>query len=185
MKAVKMLLCVLVASLLVVPAAVAEVNVAGSMRSQFTVESSSNGTDELDISGGDRLKFTVSGKTENEDGMFAGAQAQAMLSTDGTASVDDAWLEVGTPSFSAKLGRFEAEGLFSMGEDIFVIGAPGGPDAVETNKSRGRTNAGAAIKFSPSETMAIEIATALGDGDMYEDTAMNQIGVRPVLILSA
>jgi hypothetical protein len=185
MKAVKILLCVLVASLLVVPAAFAEVNVAGSMRSQFTFESTSDVTDEMNIVGGDRLKFTVSGKTENEDGMFAGAQAQAMLKTDGTAGVDDAWLEFGTSSFSAKIGRFEAEGLFSMGEDIYVIAAPGGPDAVETNKSRGRTNAGAAVRFSPSETMAIELATALGDGGTYEDTATNQVGFRPVLILTA
>jgi hypothetical protein len=197
MKAVKILLCVLVASLLVVPAAFAEVNLAGSMRSQFTFESTSNGTDEMNIVGGDRLKFTVSGKTENEDGMFAGAQAQAMLQTDGTAAVDDAWLEIGTSSFSAKIGRFEAEGLFSMGEDIYVIDAPGGPDAVETNKSRGRTNAGAAVRFSPSETMAIEIATVLGDvsetylvvdafGDVeVVEVDMNQVGFRPVLILTA
>lgn len=197
MKAVKILLCVLVASLLVVPAAFAEVNLAGSMRSQFTFESTSDGTDEIHLSGGDRLKFTVSGKTENEDGMFAGAQAQAMLKTDGTAGIDDAWLELGTPSFSVKLGRFEAEGLFSMGEDIFVISA-GGPDAVETNKSRGRTNAGAAVRFSPSETMAIEIGTVLGDvsesyvlfdpttGDIYEvEVNLNQVGFRPVLILTA
>jgi hypothetical protein len=212
MKAVKILLCVLVASLLVVPAAFAEVNVAGSMRAQFTVESTSNGSDEMILSGGDRLKFTVSGKTENEDGMFAGAQAQAMIKTDGTVGVDDAWLEVGTPTFSAKIGRFEAEGLFSMGEDIFVIAAPGGPDAVETNKSRGRTNAGAALRFSPSETMAIEIGTVLGGADDYSYTvsstdlgtittstgsvigyteevtgsySMNMIGFRPVLILTA
>jgi hypothetical protein len=185
MKAVKILLCVLVASLLVVPAAVAEINWSANMRSQWTVESASNGADTMSISGGDRLLLTLESKTENEEGMYAAGKGQALLKTDGTAAVDDAWLELGTSSFSVKLGRFEAEGLFAKGEDVFVIEAPGGPGTVETNKSRGRTNAGAAIKFSPSETMAIEIATALGGADDYQETAVNQVGFRPALILSA
>ena len=194
MKAVKILLCVLVASLLVVPAAVAEINWSATMRSQWTFESASDGADTMNIVGGDRLLLELESKTENEDGMYAAGKGQALLKTDGTVAMDDAWLELGTSSFSAKLGRFEAEGLFAKGEDVFVISAPGGPGTVETNKSRGRTNAGIAIKFSPSETMAVEIASVLGDvsgtyidlttGDIYS-IQMNQLGIRPALILSA
>jgi hypothetical protein len=184
MKAVKILLCVVALSLFVVQGAFAEVNWSADVETNTTIEMDSNGADLMDMTNDGRVKATVESKMENEEGFFVAGKGQAVLNIDGTASTDDAYVQVGTAGWNLRVGRYEAEGLFAKGEDVYVADA-GGPGTVETNKSRGRTAGAIGLQFTASETMTVEINTVVGSTDDYQDTAVNQVGFRPAIIMSA
>jgi hypothetical protein len=188
MKAVKILLCVVALSLFVVQGAFAEVSLSADVETNTTVEMDSNGSDLTDMNNDGRVKFTLESKMENEEGFFGAAKGSAEIKITGEAEASDAYVQVGTAGWNLKVGRYEAEGLFAKGEDVYVADA-GGPGTVETNKSRGRTAGALGLQFSPSETMTVEINTIVGNADDYEgETAtlgMNKVGFRPALILSA
>lgn len=184
MKAVKILLCVVALSLFVVQGAFAEVSLSADIETNTTVEMDSNGTDTMALSNDGRVKFTMESKMENEEGMFAAAKGSAEVKITGEVDASDAYFQLGTGGWNLRVGRYEAEGLFAKGEDVYVADA-GGPGTVETNKSRGRTAGAIGLQFTASESMTVEINTVVGDGGTYQDAAVNQLGFRPAIIMSA
>jgi hypothetical protein len=112
--------------------------------------------------------------TSDMGAMTASAKVSLVMDAGG-ASSDDAWVALSNDSMEFKLGRFEAEGLFGLGQDFYVPEAPGTPDAYETNKARGRTQTGAAVTMNPSDTMMVQVGAVYGnDGD-------NFVGIRPLV----
>lgn len=184
MKTVKILLCVVAVSLFFVQGAFAEVSLSADVETNTTVEMDSNGSDTMALTNDGRVKFTLESKTENEEGMFAAATGSAEIAITGDVDASDAYFQLGSESWNLRVGRYEAEGLFAKGEDVYIADA-GGPGTVETNKSRGRTAGAIGLQFTASESMTVEINTVVGGADDYQDTAVNQVGFRPVLILSA
>jgi hypothetical protein len=184
MKAVKILLCVVALSLFVVQGAFAEVELLADIETNTTVEMDSNGSDLTDITNNGRVRFKLNSKTENEEGMFFSGHGSAEIKITGEVAAKDAYVKLGTAGWNLRVGAYEAEGLFAKGEDVYVADA-GGPGTVETKKSRGRTAGGIGLQFTASESMTVEINTVIGDGDTYQDAAVNKVGFRPAIIMSA
>ena len=173
--------------------AFAEAKVAADLELNPTFDSLSNGSTVSTMDFGGRVQVTVSAKIENKDtGFFFASQTQILAKTDGTAGTDDAWGQLGTSSFSLKVGRFEAQSLLDAGEDIYVAGAGG--TWYTANNARGRTNGGLALDFNASENLMIEIGAIYGNTtstfalvDLANKTyslanlAQNKTGVRPLV----
>jgi hypothetical protein len=184
MKIAKMFICVVVASLFLAAGAFAEINWSAGMETNTDFESNKTEKGRADgkdlentvFAQGGRLKVTAEGKSESDTGFFAAAKGQLKLNLDGTASTDDSWVQVGTSSFSLKVGRFEGEGLFSKGADVYIVSAPGGADRYEANKARGRSSNGMALDFSAGENMMIQVGMVYGGS--------NQLGARPLVKFS-
>jgi hypothetical protein len=184
MKAVKILLCVVALSLFVVQGAFAEIEWSADAETNTTVEMDSNGSDEMDIDNDGRVRFKLNSKTENEDGMFFSGHGSAEIKIGGDVAAKDAYIKLGTAGWNLRVGAYEAEGLFAKGEDVYIANA-GGPGTVETKKSRGRTAGGIGLQFTASESMTVELNTVVGSTDDYQDTAVNQLGFRPAIIMKA
>jgi hypothetical protein len=67
---------------------------------------------------GGRVEFNAAGKTES--GGFVAGRASYLAKKDGTAGVDDMWVQFGNATGDIKLGRFEAADLFPVGKDTIV-----------------------------------------------------------------
>jgi hypothetical protein len=111
-----------------------------------------------------------------ESGMYAYVKGQAMLNDDASVGVDDALFEIGTATWFLKAGRFEGEGLFSKGQDIYIVGAPGAPGRYEANAARGRGDVAFALGFVPNSNMKVEV-------DVVYDGS-NVLGARPLVKFS-
>jgi hypothetical protein len=188
----KILALTLLSLLVLAPSAFAAANFGADAEINTTFDSLSDGSTVSTMTMDGRVKFEATGKIENADtGWFAAGCGQVLAKVDGTAAVDDAWGQFGTKSFSLKIGRFEAEELFTKGEDVYIASA-GGPGRYETNYARGRNNGGFSLNFTPSETMKVEVAGIYGnDSASYvasdgttASAAQNKIGVRPAVIIS-
>lgn len=128
---------------------------------------------------GGRVEINVSGKKEI-GGAYVASRASVLAKKDGTAGVDDMWVEGGTSAVAVRLGRFEAADLFPMGKDTLVVGG----DKYATADARGRKGAadphvavmaklGANANF---ELGLIEVSDGTG-----VNADKNRIGVRPVI----
>jgi hypothetical protein len=142
------LLVVMCAALLVVPAAFAEttatMSISGDVETNTTIELQT-----VEVPGGDdlnsnawtndgRTHIAFEGRLEGDTGWFAAALGDAMIATTGSTGVDDAWVQFGTEAFSVKVGRYELNGLFDKGEDVYIASAPAQPARYEGNFWRGR-----------------------------------------------
>jgi hypothetical protein len=143
------LLVVMCAALLVVPAAFAEttasMSISGDVETNTTVEGQN-----IEVKGGDDLTslvWTNSGRThiqfdgmlEGDTGWFAAAKGDAMIATTGSTGVDDAWVKFGAiDSWDVLVGRYEAWGAFSKGEDVYIASAPAQPARYQGDYWRGR-----------------------------------------------
>ena len=67
-----------------------------------------------------RTHLVVEGMVEGENGWYGLALGDVMVGTSGTVGVDDAYGEFGKDSFALRFGRYEAEGAFSLGEDVYI-----------------------------------------------------------------
>lgn len=170
MKVRTMLAAMLMVAMMAVPA-LAGVDWSGDVEVNTDLAGHSNGSDTTEMSMGGRVEVTAASKKENEDGMFVAGQGQIEIGIDGSPATADAWGQIGTPSFSFKLGYFEAEGLYSKGEDIYIAEA-GGPGRYEANAALGRDSGGMALDFNVSDNMMIQIAAIYGNetqsGDYIE-----------------
>lgn len=153
----RVLLVAMCVALLAVPAAFAELTPTLSLSGDVETNTTLYG-DNTEVRGGDditalitnqagRVRLTIDGRLESDTGMYAAAKAQSMLGTNGIASVDDAWIEVGKNTFGYRVGRFEAEGLYSKGNDILVVTPRNIPGVYyqgryEGNYARGRFSTG-------------------------------------------
>jgi hypothetical protein len=178
---VAMMLCA--PMILFAPKAFAGLTVNVEINTDFESKTTENGAadgadlDETFFLQGGRVCFSADGKKEAESGMYAYVKGQAMLNDDASVGVDDALFEIGTATWFLKAGRFEGEGLFSKGQDIYIIGAPGAPGRYEANAARGRGDVAFALGFVPNSNMKIEV-------DVLYDAA-NSVGARPLVKFSS
>lgn len=133
-----------------------------------------------------RVELNAYSKHTSGDNFFAG-KGTVLLTTDGTATVDDAFIKFGNNAWDLQMGSFEGINLFPLGKDTLVVHAI--DDSVyEANMVRGRVkdNGGQiAFHYNASESLKFEIdtlysdadgdGTSTGDGD--KETAI--AGVRP------
>ncbi|GAK61449.1 hypothetical protein U27_01349 [Candidatus Vecturithrix granuli] len=154
---------------------------------EFLSEEGTDGdTDTSNMTNDGRVKVTFKGRTEGENGWYGAAVAQPLVSTDGATNVDDAYVEFGTSTFAIRVGRYEGEGGFSKGEDVYIAAAPGAPGRYEANYARGRFGTGyghVGFHFSPSDTLKLYVDTTIGH-TTQDDVAVNAFGVRPVVKFS-
>ncbi len=176
-------------------------SIAGDVETNTTAEflkeeGDDDDKDSSNMTNDGRVKVTVTGRTEGENGWYGAAVAQPLVSTDGATNVDDAYVEFGTSSFAIRIGRYEGEGGFSKGEDVYIAAAPGAPGRYEANYARGRFDKGlghVGFHFSPSDNLKIYVDTTIGHRtetdyniltEADEDVNVNVFGVRPVVKFS-
>ncbi|MCP4398943.1 MAG: hypothetical protein GY801_16795 [bacterium] len=203
----RVLVAVLCAALLVVPAAFAEVsatmNIAGDVETNtnFTIED--DGSDNsMSWGNNGRTHIKFDGTIEGDNGWFAYGKGDAMIDVSSSVGVDDAYLELGTESFSILIGRYEAPGAFGKGQDTFIVEAPGAPGRYQADYLRGRNDFNnIALKFGSFELGVIVASDSVDyDADSYSitDTAgtshdlvvtssfgTNVYGVRPAFTMSS
>lgn len=188
MKALRILLAVAFAVMMVSSAALAELNIGANVEINTDFKTSTeektvaggSDTDMTEFSQGGRVKVTFSEKTEMDSGMYAGVEGSIEINDDGSFGTGDNYFQLGSAGWVLKAGRVEGEGLFGKGQDIYIVGAPGAPGRYEANKSRGRDNIGALVAFMPSDALKVEVDV------MYSNSGDNNImGARPLVKFSA
>jgi hypothetical protein len=175
----KLVILAVLAMMVFAPQAYAEISMSANIETNTTFEADSNGTDEVLYDNGGRVETILESKMENEDGMFAAGKGCFELGIDGSVGMCDVKFELGNPSFTLIVGRYEDEGLFSKGEDVYIAGT-GASQWYEANKVRGRDVDALGVKFAMGENMTF--ITRLGYDN---DDDMNELGVRPVLMMNA
>lgn len=201
----KVLLVGICALLLMAQGALAEMtptmSIAGDVETNttaefFTEEGADGDTDTTNVTNDGRTHIKFEGRLDGENGWYAAAKGDAMISTDGSTGVDDAYVEFGTASFAIRVGRYEGEGAFSKGEDVYIAAAPGAPGRYEANYARGRFGSGhghVGLHFAPGDNLKLYLDTVLGHTtdsyyiigtDESADVPVNVFGVRPVAAYS-
>lgn len=188
----KILAITLLSLLAFVPAAVAAPIFSADVEINTTFDSLSDGSTINTMDMGGRVVLNIEGKIENKDtGFFVAGKGQPMAQVDGKFGMDDAWGQIGTKSFSLKIGRFEGIGLLDAGEDVYVASAGG--TWYTANNARGRNNGGLALDFNASDSLLVQIGAIYGNTTYtYTNTAgasttvaENKLGVRPVVKFTA
>ncbi|NLU97613.1 hypothetical protein B6N13_05790 [Marinomonas sp. UCMA 3892] len=151
-------------------------------------------TDAVDTETGDttydqngRVELNAYSKHTAGDNFFAG-KGTVLLNTDGEATVDDAFIQLGNSTWDFQLGRFEAINLFPLAKDTLIVHVS--DDYVyQANKVRGRIGDGGgqiAFHYNASEKLKFEIDTLYGDGSTkaddtspYGDNTTAISGIRP------
>jgi len=136
-------------------------------------------TDAVDKATGDttydqdgRVELNAYSKHTSGENFFAG-KGSALLTTDGTAKVDDAFIQFGNNTWDLQLGRFEAINLFPLAKDTLIVHAIDG-GVYEANKVRGRVGDGGgqiAFRYNASEMVKFEVDTLYGDGQADKNDA--------------
>jgi len=175
----KLVILAALATLVFTPQAFAEQSLSANIETNTTFESHSNGTDETIYINDGRVEVVIQATTENSDGMFAGGKGCFEVQVNGGIGVCDVVFMLGNPSFTLKVGRYEDEGLFSKGQDIYVAGT-GASQWYEANKVRGRDVDALGVIFNMGENMTF--GTRLGYDN---DNDLNELGVRPYIIVSS
>ncbi|NLQ17969.1 hypothetical protein HGG82_10050 [Marinomonas sp. M1K-6] len=151
-------------------------------------------TDAIDKAVGDttydqngRVELNAYSKHTSGENFFAG-KGSVLLTTDGTAVVDDAFIQLGNNTWDLQLGRFEGINLFPLAKDTLIVHAIDG-GVYEANKVRGRVgdNGGQiAFHYKASEMLKFEVDTLYGDGQAdkgdgksYGDKTTAIAGIRP------
>lgn len=98
------------------------------------------------ISQSGRVEMNVASKVGND--YFVAGRASYMAFRNGTAGVDDMWVQFGNSMVDVKLGRFEAADLFALPRDAIVLYAGGDANVYRANLLRGRT-AGTVVGLGP------------------------------------
>jgi hypothetical protein len=151
-------------------------------------------TDATDTETGDttydqngRVELNAYSKHTAGDNFFAG-KGTVLLNTDGEATVDDAFIQLGNSTWDFQLGRFEAINLFPLAKDTLIVHV--NDDYVyQANKVRGRIGDGGgqiAFHYNANENLKFEVDTLYGDGDSdqgdgsaYGDNTTAISGIRP------
>ena len=131
-----------------------------------------------------RVALNVTGEHTAGDNFVSG-KGTALIKTDGTTAVDDAFIKFGNSAWDLQAGRFEGANLFPLGKDVVVEHA-GGVDVYNAGKARGRagTDAGQiAFHVNASESVKFELGTIYGDDDADADNSTAVSGIRPVVTI--
>jgi len=131
-----------------------------------------------------RVELNAYSKHTAGDNFFAG-KGTVLLSTDGEATVDDAFIQLGNNAWDFQLGRFEAINLFPLAKDTLIVHV--NDDYVyQANKVRGRIGDDGgqiAFHYNASEKLKFEVDTVFGDDDTDGDNATAISGIRPSVTL--
>ncbi|MDN3702188.1 carbohydrate porin [Vibrio artabrorum] len=143
-----------------------------------------------------RLSFTVDG-AKSVNNKTISFRFNPLYNTDGSVSLDDAWLNIDADSTALKAGRFEAADLFPKGQDVFVNQAGNASDSAIANENfylyemkegRGRAaEAGQLMLIQKFGNLTAEVNTIFGKRtDIFTKvdtgTSVNDsLYVRPVL----
>lgn len=130
-------------------------------------------TDAVDTETGDttydqngRVELNAYSKHTAGDNFFAG-KGTVLLNTDGEATVDDAFIQLGNSTWDFQLGRFEAINLFPLAKDTLIQHVS--DDYVyQANKVRGRIGDGGgqiAFHYNANDALKFEVDTLYSDGD--------------------
>lgn len=131
-----------------------------------------------------RVALNVSGKHTSGDNFFAG-KGTVLIKTDGTTSVDDAFIQLGNSTWDLQAGRFEGVNLFPKGKDTIVENVAD-VDVYEANLVRGRADGDAgqfAFHYSVSDSVKFELDTIYGTVDGDDTKALS--GFRPSVTFAA
>ena len=129
----------------------------------FTNESKE--PDALRTSNNGRARFRVQGGRKQENGWFAFGRGDLMIPMSGAVGIDDAFAQIGTPSISLKVGRFQAEESFANGLDVYIAKPRRAPSRYEGQYAQGRFGGGvgnAALRFRFNKTTLLEINGVFG-----------------------
>lgn len=175
----KLVILAVAATMAFVPQAFAETSLNANIETNTTFEADSNGTDTTLYNNDGRVEVVLESKAENENGMFAGGKGCFELGINGGVGMCDVVFMLGNPSFTLKVGRYEDEGLFSKGQDIYVAGTDAS-QWYEVNKVRGRDVDALGVIFNMGENMTF--GTRLGYDN---DNNLNELGMRPYIIVKS
>ena len=121
--------------------------------------------------------------TKTSGDNFITATGAVLISTDGTTSVDDSYIQIGNSSIDVQLGSFEAINLFPLGKDTMVEHA-GDVTVYQGSLARGRAGDDGgqiAINVTSSDSLSFQINTIYGDDDSDGDDKTAFAGIRPTL----
>ncbi|HBO24609.1 MAG TPA: porin [Providencia sp.] len=171
-----------------------------SVRTALGKGNEPNKSDNWDING--RILIGLDGKHMKDNGNYAGFSVQPLADMTGKMNLDDAAFYFGQQnSWEAKLGRYEAYDMFSLGQDTFIqysgntandLYGDGFGYIYMMKEGRGRSGDGGSVQLSKSlddwyfEINAlVEDGTSLFDGKTYHgyqlDNKKNVIYLRPVI----
>jgi hypothetical protein len=177
----KVLLLTLAVCMIFAQGAFAEIDLSANVETNTTFEAktSSADVDTTHFPNDGRVEVILESKTENEDGMFFAGKGCFEVQVDGSMGVCDVYAALGNESITLKVGHWEAEGLWSKGQDIYVADA-GAASFYEANKVRGRDPDGIGVIMNMGENMTLDAKMAYDNSDGW-----NKIGARPIVILKA
>lgn len=121
--------------------------------------------------------------TKTSGDNFITAKGAVLISTDGTTSVDDSFIQIGNSGFDVQLGSFEAINLFPLGKDTMVEHA-GDVSVYQGSLARGRAGDDGgqiAINVTSSDSLSFQVNTIYGDDDSDGDDKTAFAGIRPTL----
>lgn len=162
---------------LLVPYAYAELNWGANVETNTTFETDADGVTLNNFNNDGRVEIAVSAEKKNDSGFFVSGKGCFEVKMGGLGECD-VWFAMGNPSYTFKVGHWEAEGLFSKGQDIFVAGT-GAAGWYEANKARGRGPDGMGVVFNAG-SMTVDVKMSYDN-----DGTNNQLGVRPVIKFSS
>lgn len=125
--------------------------------------------------------------TKTSGDNFISAKGAVLISTDGTTSVDDSYIQVGNSNFDIQLGSFEAINLFPLGKDTMVEHA-GDVTVYQGSLARGRAGSDGgqiAVNLTSSDSLSFQVNTIYGDDDSSGDNKTAFSGIRPTLTYAA
>jgi hypothetical protein len=177
----KVLFLTLAVCMIFAQGAFAELNLSANVETNTTFEAktSAANVDTTHFPNDGRVEVVLESKTENEDGMYFAGKGCFEVQVDGSMGVCDVWAALGNASMMLKVGHWEAEGLFSKGQDTYIADA-GAASFYEANKVRGRDPDGIGVVMNMGENMTLDAKMAYDNSDGW-----NKVGARPMVILEA
>lgn len=139
------------------------------------------------LSQGGRVELNAIGKFSNDK--FVAGKASYLAKRDGSAAVDDMWVQLGSSAFDVKLGRFEAADLFPVPRDALVLYANGdGQSSVyRANALRGRfgnaSNGQGYFHAAATANFGAGFSTELGIVETKDKASIK--GFRPALTFAS
>lgn len=155
----------------------------GNARTDLTIESKSNGSDELAMSPGGRLLLSVTGRMEGENGWYAEGYGEGLFDVDEAASGGDMYVEVGNSKFSFRYGNAGLDDIFDWGEDFYVAKA-GGPDRYDGDEAYVGGSNMAIFNMKASDQLKVQVTGLLSKGT-ESDVDVNEYGIRPAVTFTS
>jgi Porin-like glycoporin RafY len=156
----------------------------GSAFGQSTVANYTNNDKGLSQAG--RVEVNMASKSGADS--FVAGRASLIAGKNGTASIDDMWVQLGNKTVDAKLGRFEAADLFPTPGDVALttLGSDGTNSiGYRANVLRGRKGSDSFHAAGTANLGSLSLEVGVIDETKTTLTAGTYKGIRPVLSYAA